>query len=495
MKNLLILLSILISKTIFGQTTILGENFGKPSSNITCSSYNKWQNASLYKYETSDISPEIKIDYKSSGYINASGGGNLSFEGGVYQYLDISGINTIGYSNLSISFYTIKLDKEIDNHEISILISDNGSKFRELVIDKEPIDSRYSRQVIESDIPNSKNLKIRILYVPSNKNTKIRIDDFKLTGCLIPKVPSVYYKPTACMFEVLNLPSNTFIQTSPTGIEMNPVAVILNSGYYYIRTVSTSLGCSSVWSQPEKFYVNVRKLPSITKNPITSIAIYNNSTTYKFIANADTTFYWEVSKDNGLNWIEVEDKSPYRINNDTLEINFTKEVKNFNGYQYRISTYGTTCRVSSTAGTLFIPESSTDNIISLYADEFFTAINVYWSTYKEKNIEKYSIERSDYDMNWVEIGSVPAMHNTNGKYNYSFYDNFTSLNFSVLYRIKIVKEDNTVSYSPIVTVTKANDEPSKKYFSLLGNEVLTLERDTYYIEVIDGQAKRVILTN
>jgi hypothetical protein len=493
MKTILTSLAILLTTTFFGQSTILTENFGNSSNTITCSSYNKWQNIANYKYKTGDISPEIKSDYKSSGYIGASGGGNLSFEGGMNQYLDIYGVNTMGYSYLAVSFYIIEVGGEVNGDEISILVSDNGGEFKKLNLGYDAIGTSYTRRLVENGVPNSKNLTIRILYTPSNKGVKIRIDDFKLLGCFTPSVPAVAYAPTACMFEVINLPSNTFIQTTANGTDVNPVGVILNSGNYYLRTVSTTMGCSSVWSQPVKFYVQVNKMPKITKNPTSSISVYNKSTEYKFIANADTTFFWEVSKNNGSTWEEIENISPYRINGDTLSISFTDEVKKFNGYQYRISTYGSTCNVSSTAGTLFIPESSTDNIVAFNAYEFFTVINVTWVTHKEKNIEQFVIERAVSDMKWEKIGSLVAMHNTDDNFTYSFYDNYPQQEMS-FYRIKIVKEDNSTSYTPIIAVIRNTEKVnSKQYYSLLGEVVNSLEKDKYYIEVIDGSATRVVL--
>lgn len=492
MKNILTAIFTLLTSLVFSQTLILGENFGKPVTNITCSSYNKWQDKLNYTYKTSDISPEIKTDYKSSGYINASGGGNLSFEGDTYQYLEISGINTIGYSYLALSFYMMEISAESSGYEVAILISDNGGEFKELNLGSMVVSSAYGRVLVEKGIPNSKNLTIRILYLSSNKKVKVRIDDFKLLGCLTPSVPPVTYAPTACMFEVLNLPTNTFIQTSPTGVEISPVGVILNSGTYYLRTVSTTMGCSSVWSQPARFYVQVTKMPSITKNPICSISTFNKTTEYNFIANADTAFFWEVSKNNGSTWEEVKNESPYKINGDTLSISFTKEVKNFNGYQYRITTYGSTCNVSSTAGTLFIPEASTDNIVFFSADEFFNIIKVTWGTYKEKDISKFIIERADSKMQWVEIGSLMAMHTTDGNYNYSFYDNFTKP-IIYYYRIKIIKDDLTFTYTPIITLIKNGEViTNKEYYSLLGELTTVLEKDKYYIEVINGVAKRIV---
>lgn len=494
MKTILTALTFLLTTSLFGQSTILTENFGNPSNTITCSSYDKWQNISNYKYKTSDVSPEIKADYKSGGYINASGGGNLSFEGGTNQYLDITGINTMGYAYLAVSFYVIEVGGEVSGDEISVLVSDNGGEFKELNLGNDAIGTSYSRRLIENGIPNSKNLAIRIVYTPSNKGVKIRIDDLKLLGCFTPSVPSVTYEPTACLFEVINLPSNTFIQTAPNGTDVNPVGVILSSGNYYLRTVSTTMGCSSVWSEPVKFYVQVSKMPKITKHPTSSISVFNKATEYNFTANADTTFLWEVSKNNGVTWEEIENTPPYRINGDTLSIRFTDEVKKFNGYQYRITTYGSACKVSSTAGTLFIPDTSNDNIVYFNADKFFTVINITWVTYKEKNLEEFVIERADSKMKWEKIGALTAMHNTDGRYGYSFYDNYPISN-SLYYRIKVVKEDNTTLYTPIIAVIKNTDgTPNKQYYSLLGEVVSQLQKDKYYIVVVDGTATRVVLS-
>lgn len=496
MKNILTFIFVLLTQIIYSQSSIVSENFGNPSSSIACYSYQKWQGINKFTYKTGDLSPEIRNDHQSNGYINASGGGNLSFEGDELQYLDISGINTIGFANLSINFYAANIGRDISNDEISIIISDDYGKFIELELNSNTIGSNYGKKTVISDIPNSKNLSIRILYTPSDKDVKIRIDDFKLLGCLIPVIPTVSYAPTACMFEVLNLPSNTFIQTSSSGTDVNPVNVILSSGNYYIRTVSTTMGCSSVWSQSAKFYVTVHKKPTITRNPIPSLAVFNKESTYSFIASADTSFYWEVSKDNGSTWGEIKSEGPYFINGDTLRIKFTNDVKWFNGYQYRITTNGSGCKVSSTAGTLFVPEPSNNCMESLFVEKYFTIMGVSWTTNKEKDISHYQIERADSKMNWSYIGMIVAMHNTDSRHNYLFYDNFP-ITGTAFYRIKIIKEDGGYNYTPVIVVN--NDEISdnnseKIYYTLLGEITTNLERNNYYIEVVNGVAKRVVST-
>ncbi len=493
MRNLLLVVLTFLSLDIFSQSIIFSEDFGVPDTDIASSNYTKWQYSSSYKYTTSNIPPLIKSDYKSSGYINASGGGNLGFKGDLVQYLEISGINTMGFADLTINFYAIKLGDEVTDGEISIWVKDNNSEFKKLVLNSDLISVEYGRKTA-INIPNSKNLSLRILYTSSNNDVEIRIDDFKLLGCLIPAVPAVTYSPTACMFEVLNLPSNTFVQTIPTGTDINPVNVILTSGNYYLRTVSTTLGCSSVWSSPAKFYVKIDKLPKITKNPTSNVTILNRLSTYNFIASADTTFLWEFSKNNGDSWEVVKNEYPYKINGDTLSISFDDESDEINGYQYRISTYGSTCNVSSTAGRLMVPKYITDNLIALNAEEFFTIIDVSWVTFKEETMEKFIIERSINEINWEFVGSLMAMHNTDDQHKYTFYDNY-SLKNNVFYRIKIIKDDGSIVYSPTISINEKEELDSmanKRYYSLLGELVTVFEKDKYYIEVVDGIAIRVV---
>jgi hypothetical protein len=48
-------------------------------------------------------------------------------------------------------------------------------------------------------------------------------------------------------------------------------------------------------------------------------------------------------------------------------------------------------------------------------------------------------------------------------------------------------------YSPTITVQNNDDIKDKRYYDLSGLEATTLKPNTYYIESINGVAKRIVM--
>lgn len=76
-----------------------------------------------------------------------------------------------------------------------------------------------------------------------------------------------------------------------------------------------------------------------------------------------------------------------------------------------------------------------------------------WDVAQEIGIRAYEIERSTDGMNFARIGSKTAVNSGINIRNYSFSDNLTQINASVVYyRIKIVEEAGIFRYSNVVNV-------------------------------------------
>jgi hypothetical protein len=87
------------------------------------------------------------------------------------------------------------------------------------------------------------------------------------------------------------------------------------------------------------------------------------------------------------------------------------------------------------------------NLVSFEAIKQVKKVLLQWTTENELNADKYIVEKSADGINYIQIGSEPAMNN-NQKNNYSLVDQhpFPGLNF---YRLKMMDNDAGFRYSPV----------------------------------------------
>lgn len=76
--------------------------------------------------------------------------------------------------------------------------------------------------------------------------------------------------------------------------------------------------------------------------------------------------------------------------------------------------------------------------------------NIWWSTSSETNVQQYSIEKSTDAINYESIGTRTAT-NSDQLASYAFTDNDVHTAISY-YRLKIVNQDGSFSYSPVIMV-------------------------------------------
>lgn len=82
-----------------------------------------------------------------------------------------------------------------------------------------------------------------------------------------------------------------------------------------------------------------------------------------------------------------------------------------------------------------------------------------WSTLSESNTNKFSIEKSNDNKSWSNIGSVRASGNSNNKKEYSFEDRNPGPNN--FYRIVSVDNDGKSTYSNIVLVKSSSTQKAQ----------------------------------
>jgi hypothetical protein len=109
-----------------------------------------------------------------------------------------------------------------------------------------------------------------------------------------------------------------------------------------------------------------------------------------------------------------------------------------------------------------------------------------WSTLSEKNNAKFIIERSTDMVNFIEIGIVKAVGNSNVKNTYTFNDAKPEAYATNYYRIKQVDFDGKFAYTNIASITtdvigkgvNNSDEVtvSAKVFPVPTKDVLNIEQ-------------------
>ena len=185
MKKLYFLLSCLITISSFGQT-IYSENFGTPTGTTLFPAYTTgtapatFQNASPILYTGSG---DVRTSTASTGYVGASGNGNVFFTNTIGKDLLVQGINTSAYStsNLQLSFGQHK-STTASNNELTVEVSIDGTTFTPLTYSR-PTGTgtnNWTLITINSGIPSTTNLRIR--FTQTSSTPQFRIDDLKISN-------------------------------------------------------------------------------------------------------------------------------------------------------------------------------------------------------------------------------------------------------------------------------------------------------------------------
>ena len=176
-------------------STIFSENMGAPTAN-TSIAVNTFQNSGTLSFAGTG---DVRTSTPSSGYTGASGGGNVFITQTANLFFEISGINTTGYSNLTLSFGHHK-NTIAGSNELAVEFSADGSNYSPLSYSR-PTGSGTATWLLVTPtgtIPATANLRIR--FRQTSTSTQFRIDDVKLTGVADILSPSI--SATGSLFAV-----------------------------------------------------------------------------------------------------------------------------------------------------------------------------------------------------------------------------------------------------------------------------------------------------
>jgi hypothetical protein len=162
-----------------GGAGLFSEDMGTPT-NTTAIASNGFQNTHLTFTGTADVR-NTTVSTVSTGYTGASGGGNVFITGTVGKYFEISGINTSGYTNLSLSLGHHK-STTTGNNELMVEVSGDGTNFTPLTYSRTagPNTTVWTKITPTGTIPSVANLHIR--FRQTSTTTQFRIDDVVLSG-------------------------------------------------------------------------------------------------------------------------------------------------------------------------------------------------------------------------------------------------------------------------------------------------------------------------
>ena len=231
-----------------GNGTIFTENMGTPTRD-TAISANVFQNGNL----TFSGTAEVRNTNASSAYTGASGSGNVFFTNTAGRFFQISGINTSGYTGLTLSLGHF-VSTTTGSNELVIETSSDGVTFSPLSYSR--TSGVLNNWVIvnpSGTIPSTANLTIR--FRQPQASTQFRIDDVKLTGTpaatptlstsgALAAVDTVYgtASPTPASLTVSGTALTAgILVTAPAGFEVSQTAGGA-SGYAATQTLAASSG-------------------------------------------------------------------------------------------------------------------------------------------------------------------------------------------------------------------------------------------------------------
>ena len=172
------ILCLLTCPGLMAQTTLFSEDMGSPTANTAISSHT-FQNSSPITFSGT---ADVRTTTASSGYTGSSGNGNVLLTGSIGMNFQISGISTVGYSGLSLSFGGHKTTTASNFSELEVSYSTNGTDFTNLTVPTQPTGTgtavwRLITITLPSATENVSNLRLR--FRQTSSSPQFRIDDVK----------------------------------------------------------------------------------------------------------------------------------------------------------------------------------------------------------------------------------------------------------------------------------------------------------------------------
>ena len=263
--------------------TLFSENMGAPTGTTSVNTFSGWQNTAPITFSSGTSGTDVRNTTVSSTYSGASGGGNIFFgtTGGNLKTFTVSGINTLGYSSLVLSYGLLRSDL---TNGMTVEVSTDGINFTALTATQPTVASAWQLITVSSGIPATSNLRIRF---SKNVTTSFRLDDIKITGTTTTPSISTAGATSVCGSGSLLLYSNvpSGLVWSFNGTTSRTLTVNTTGSYTFTATDGT--GCTAT-SAAVTFTVNPEPTATATAG---TIACNGGSTTINVSAANGTAPY------------------------------------------------------------------------------------------------------------------------------------------------------------------------------------------------------------
>jgi len=167
--------AVTVTQTNCNQTCFYNENFGSPTVTTGVDTFLGFQSGAPISYKGN---VDVRTTSASNGYSGASGSGNVFLTStSLPRRLTISGINSLNYKNLQLSFGLMKSTN--DSFKLNIQVGLDTLNMTSLSYSTVLGQNQWVYITPTGNIPKTTNLYIRF----SNSNTsQFRLDDLKLCG-------------------------------------------------------------------------------------------------------------------------------------------------------------------------------------------------------------------------------------------------------------------------------------------------------------------------
>lgn len=172
----------MVAGPTFAQDVIISENMGLGTTTQSIED-NVFENDGVLTYSGN---ADTRISSASSGYTGASGGKNVFMtSGGTATNFTMAGIDTTGYTNITLTFGVRKGTTASDGTELTITYSDDGGPDTSVVFPALPTGTgtaTWHLVTATTTLPESDNLSLT--FAKPGGNPEIRLDDILIEGVL-----------------------------------------------------------------------------------------------------------------------------------------------------------------------------------------------------------------------------------------------------------------------------------------------------------------------
>jgi hypothetical protein len=222
--------------------TIFSESMGQPSGNTLINSYTGWQNAAPITFSSASATQsDVRKSNPFLAIPGVSDSGNVFFSSSGARDFIISGINTLTYSNLQLTFQ-LRRDQGTTADPMIVEVSDNGAAYTALTITQPSALNTWRSDTAVGSIPQTSNLLIR--FRKAGSTSSYRLDDVKLTGTTGTISVSANGPTTFCSGGSVLLTSNILTgNTWSPGNQTTRSVSVSASGNYFVTVTGTN-GCT-----------------------------------------------------------------------------------------------------------------------------------------------------------------------------------------------------------------------------------------------------------